>query len=261
MFGCWGACGEKIRVQDQSGESSTFYIRDRLDQGGFSTIELVSSSHGRLPYVLKRMICHSHIDEDKALREAQLHLNLPSHPNLLPCFGVARKPLLNHPQGALSQVCMILQYAQQGSLQSQLDRNRARENAFSSRLIARLMMGICEGLLVLLSLNVPLAHRDIKPGNVLLFDAWRPTLMDFGSCTPAEFAAENCSMTYRAPEWFQPPLGQSITERADIWSLGCLLYALYFFESPMDKVHARGDSVALAACSANILFPSDSLSK
>ncbi|KAA0199925.1 Serine/threonine protein kinase/TGF-beta stimulated factor [Fasciolopsis buskii] len=286
MFGCWGACSEKIRVHDRTGESTTFYVRDQLDQGyveilfiiffsGFSTIELVSSSQSRQLYVLKRIICHSQVDEDKALREMRLHLDMPSHPNLLPCFGGARKALSRHPQGALSQVCMILQYSKQGSLQRLLDQSRFKRNPFNTRLIACLLTGICEGLSVLLSLKVPLAHRDLKPGNVLIFDNWRPVLMDFGSCTPAvielntykdveywkEFAEENCSMTYRAPEWFQPPLGQAITERADIWSLGCLSYALCFLESPLEKVRAKGDSVALAACSANFSFPPDATTK
>lgn len=41
-------------------------------------------------------------------------------------------------------------------------------------------------------------------------------------------------------------------------SLGCLLYALYFFKSPFDDVFERGDSVALASASGNVNYPEDS---
>ena len=38
-------------------------------------------------------------------------------------------------------------------------------------------------------------------------------------------------------------------------SLGCTLYAMCFYESPFEKVHQRGDSVALAVMAANIKVP------
>lgn len=43
-----------------------------------------------------------------------------------------------------------------------------------------------------------------------------------------DWAAQNCSMFYRAPELFNPKVGSSIDESADVWSLGCVLYALMF---------------------------------
>ncbi|KAG5449148.1 Serine/threonine-protein kinase 16 [Clonorchis sinensis] len=273
MFGCWCDRSEKISVKNQQGIVTSFYVRDILDQGGFSTIELVSAASDRRNLlVLKRIRCHSKSDESKALSEARLHLSLPSHPNILPCVGTGMCPLHNHPQGAISEVFMVLDYCKRGSLLRELDSRQKRGvGGLPTHLAAKVCVGLCNALLVLLSLNVPMSHRDIKPGNVLLQDDWCPMLMDFGSCTPAvievvtyrdvelwkEFAAEHCSMAYRAPELFQPKVGENITEKADLWSLGCLLYALLFLESPMDRVHAKGDSVALAVWSAKIHFPTE----
>ncbi|ORX74348.1 kinase-like protein [Linderina pennispora] len=96
------------------------------------------------------------------------------------------------------------------------------------------------------------AHRDIKLANVMLADDMTPILMDFGSLAPARFraetrtdalriqddAAENCSLPYRAPELFDVQRGAEFDERTDVWSLGCLLFALAFnrtpFEDPLD---------------------------
>lgn len=97
-------------------------------------------------------------------------------------------------------------------------------------------------------------------------------LMDFGSCTEAreqicgqpeaqrlqDWAEERCSMTYRAPELFNVQSYCMIDERTDIWSLGCVLYAICFFKCPYDVIYEKGDSVALAVLSGHIAFPESS---
>lgn len=74
-----------------------------------------------------------------------------------------------------------------------------------------------------------------------------------------DLAAERCSMPYRAPELFNVESYCVIDERTDIWSLGCVLYALCYFKSPFDIVYERGDSVALAVLSGGVNFPNDSI--
>ncbi|CAL1716456.1 unnamed protein product [Somion occarium] len=84
---------------------------------------------------------------------------------------------------------------------------------------------------------VPYAHRDLKPGNVMIADDGTPILMDFGSAMKArvkvenrsqallqqDIAAEQCTMAYRAPELFDVKTGITLDEKVDIWSLGCTL--------------------------------------
>ena len=132
---------------------------------------------------------------------------------------------------------------------------------------------ICEGVKHMHDSDPePLAHRDLKPHNVLLTKDMRPVIMDLGSAAPArvnvrthaeaqhlqDTAAERCSMPYRPPELFQVNSKCEVDERTDVWSLGCLLHALCFFKSPYDEVFERGDSVALAVQSPGLRFPSDS---
>ena len=107
-----------------------------------------------------------------------------------------------------------------------------------------------------------------QPHNILLDRDMTPVLMDFGSCTPArvsvsnmreaqylqDTAAERSSMCYRPPELFQVSSNCDIDERTDIWSLGCLLYAMMCGHSPYDPVYERGDSVALAVQAGKIEF-------
>ncbi|KAI8321527.1 Pkinase-domain-containing protein [Martensiomyces pterosporus] len=115
------------------------------------------------------------------------------------------------------------------------------------------------------------AHRDIKLANVMLADDGRtPILMDFGSVGAARYsartrsdalriqddAAENCTMAYRAPELFDVQTGAEFDERTDIWSLGCLLFALAYNFTPFeDPAAGPGASIALAAINGKYTYP------
>lgn len=121
--------------------------------------------------------------------------------------------------------------------------------------------------------HIPYAHRDIKPGNVMLSDSSVPILMDFGSTLRAririsnrrealahqDLAAERSSMPYRAPELFDVPTDTTLTESVDIWSLGCLLYALAYLHSPFETAQTveQGGSIALAVLNGKYEMPEE----
>ena len=73
-----------------------------------------------------------------------------------------------------------------------------------------------------------LVHRDVKPSNILIDASDRAYLADFGlsrlSSDPAkapEIAASLGTIDYVAPEQIR---GDAIDGRADVYSLGCVLY-------------------------------------
>jgi len=90
-----------------------------------------------------------------------------------------------------------------------------------------------------------LVHRDVKPANVLVGEDGRVTLLDFGLVCPARgasrgagAAAEICvgTMEYAAPEQIR---GEAVDARADIYSLGCVLYELVTGRRPIDADSSR----------------------
>lgn len=87
-----------------------------------------------------------------------------------------------------------------------------------------------------------LTHRDLKPGNILLDNAGRPHIADFGLAVSEEDQLQEEASTvgtaaYMAPEQAR---GQSnrVDARTDIWALGVILYELLCRRLPF-KASAR----------------------
>ncbi|MDF2772571.1 MAG: pknB, partial [Geminicoccaceae bacterium] len=88
-------------------------------------------------------------------------------------------------------------------------------------------------------------HRDLKPGNVMLLPDGTAKILDFGLAKLADLS-ETASRAgglgtagYMAPEQVR---GQTVDARADLWSLGVLLYEMLTGVRPF-----RGDDVVSVA--------------
>ncbi|KIW16851.1 hypothetical protein PV08_04041 [Exophiala spinifera] len=117
------------------------------------------------------------------------------------------------------------------------------------------------------------AHRDIKPGNIMISDDGRlPILMDLGSLAPSptaitsrsqaiavqDVAAEHSTMPYRAPELFDVKTGSVIDTKVDIWSLGCTMYACLIGKSPFEaRSDETGGSLSICVLSGDWRWPGE----
>lgn len=249
-----------------------YHVRNRLGEGGFSYVDLVEDVHTHKLYALKRITCHSKQDERMAMQEVEYHQTL-THPYILDCFDSALHGKYDLSDNSTSQVLMLVTYHSFGTLHDELQRRIVKNAHLTEEYVLTLFNKICEGVKVMHDAKpLALAHRDIKPANILLTIDDCPVLMDLGSMGKArqeikgtaqarmlqDLAAERCTMPYRAPELFSVESCCTIDERTDIWSLGCLLYAMCFFKSPFDATHEKGDSIALAVLSGNVDIPEDS---
>merc|ERR1711937_360170 len=118
---------------------------------------------------------------------------------------------------------------------------------------------ITTGLSYLHSLRPKVFHRDIKPGNIILFQ--RPArgtcvlsgseyslvpqakLADFGIAKvfEAETSGLGTATVIGTPHYFAPELcrGEIYDERADAWSLGCVMYEMMCLHKPFHRAEAN----------------------
>jgi len=100
----------------------------------------------------------------------------------------------------------------------------------------------------------PVVHRDLKLENILFGQDDNVRLCDFGSCvigptflrnqdernTAEESIAKETTQMYRAPEMIDLYMRPVLTEKTDIWALGCILYALVFLVHPFQDMGSLG---------------------
>ena len=117
------------------------------------------------------------------------------------------------------------------------------------------------------------AHRDIKPGNIMIDDdGVTPILMDLGSLAPSptpitsrslalaiqDTAAEHSTMPYRAPELFDVKTGSVVDTKVDIWSLGCTVYACLVGKSPFEaRSEETGGSLSICVLGGDWRWPGE----
>ncbi|KAK0084437.1 hypothetical protein PV325_007031 [Microctonus aethiopoides] len=245
-----------------------YRVLEPLGEGGFSTVYLVEDTLTNNKFAIKKIICHSPEDQQAACKEIEYH-SILKHPNIIECVDSTQKGVADPLINVTSEVYLVLPYYHKGTLAQELERRARTTSYFSPLDVLNIFQQICEGVKVFHEVKPePLAHRDLKTANIVISSGYTPVIMDLGSVTNArvkvcgtqdaqslqDIAAERCSMPYRAPELFNVESYCMVDERTDIWSLGCILYALCYFKSPFDAVYERGDSVALAVMSANITF-------
>ncbi|ONL96437.1 Serine/threonine-protein kinase ATG1c [Zea mays] len=121
-------------------------------------------------------------------------------------------------------IYLILEYCRGGDLHAYLQRHKRVSEKVAKHFIRQL----ASGLKMLRDNNV--VHRDLKPQNILLVENNENTLLkiaDFGFAKflqPFALAETLCgSPLYMAPEVMQ---GQKYDAKADLWSVGVILYQL-----------------------------------
>jgi tRNA A-37 threonylcarbamoyl transferase component Bud32 len=177
--------------------------------------------------VLARDLASSDTARRRFRREARAAAAI-NHPNVVTIHAVDEHRELTF---------LVMEYVKGKSL-----RDRIR---FEGRLkpveVIQLSAQIAAGLAAAHAQGV--VHRDIKPGNVMLEDRLsRVKITDFGL---ARIAVDNVELTsrnvavgtpaYMAPEQLS---GNDVDSRADLFSLGCVMYAMLTGHSPFHGRHS-----------------------
>ncbi len=144
-----------------------------------------------------------------------------------------------------TKLYLIMEYCSNGDLARFIKINKVKNNLideeFVWKVFAQIVLALKEchqrsnnGVLQ------PILHRDIKPANVLLDSNMNIKMADFGLAKQLNGRSDLASTNVGTPYYMAPEVisEKDYDDRADIWSLGCLLYELCALHPPFDASNA-----------------------
>jgi hypothetical protein len=127
-------------------------------------------------------------------------------------------------------------FMQNGSLVKVLERVKAENPPpfWTPTGKAIIAWGILTGIEVIHAYSA--IHRDIKPSNVFIGEGQILKIGDFGIAKILEHTGDLAKTTIGTPTYASPEVaqGKPYSFKADIWSLGCLLYEMLALRRPFE---------------------------
>ena len=192
-----------------------------------------------------------HLNAGQLVAVKRLHPHLASEPTVVNEFldEVWLTASLKHPNvvevagwgSDEAGAYMVVELVQGVSLARLMKTTFDTGEIFSERMVVFLARSICRGLSAAHSLRartgepLSLVHRDLSPGNVLVGFAGEIKIADFGVAKAKQRLTKTMpgiakgEVAYMAPE---QALGEEIDARADIFSLGVILFELLSGKRP-----------------------------
>ncbi len=181
--------------------------------------------------VLAPQLAHSRTARQRFLREARAAAAI-SHPNVLTIHAVEEQD---------QSPFIVMEFVDGGSLKDFV----TQTGRLPPLQVIQLSAQIAQGLAAAHAQGV--IHRDVKPGNVMLHaGGLRVRLADFGL---ARVTFDNSELTshdqavgtpaYMSPEQLR---GERVDSRADLFSLGCVIYFMLVGYSPFQG-RTQGETI------------------
>lgn len=207
-------------------------LLDFLGKGGMASV--YKGEHPELGLIAVKVLAPRFRQKPTAvalfLQEGEIATAL-NHPNLIRTHG------LEILDGTYALIC---EYLRGWDLRNWIGEGRRCSPAWSCECIRQAALGVQE------ISREGLVHRDLKPSNLMLIPRSNAPhvevkIFDFGVCHRIGKSAENSllqgqivgTLGYLAPE--QTVAGIEIDTRADVYSLGCMLFELLTGRNPFEK--------------------------
>ena len=224
------ALNPNVAHQILEGINGSYRIESMLAKGGMgATVYLAKGSSGdRVALkLLPEIVGENQALTKRFLRETRSMFSV-SHPNVV--------PFLDHGQSPDGDHFIVMAYVPGGSL--------AKHPIGAVEDCIKFVADACQGLTELHRKGI--IHRDIKPSNILIGATGEPMICDFGLAKILRSSHQSSPLTragdrvgtegFMAPE--QLTDSTSTDHRADIFSLGAVLYRLLTGSAPLGRFPA-----------------------
>ena len=224
---------EKLNFIAKEGEIPEFDIDDYdylepIGDGSYGKIYLVKNKDDNSKYALKKIICHDLKEVKNIQKELELVYST-IHENLMKIIAIQYKCL-----DITTYSIYILMELGLSDWNEEIKRRAKKKNYYTEKEIIDILKQLTDALLYLEIQGI--AHRDIKPQNILIFENNVFKLTDFGEAKNLSDTSQQA--TLRGSELYMSPMlynGLKYNQRdvmhnpykSDVYSLGlCFIYAL-----------------------------------
>ncbi len=203
-----------------------YVVEEQIGKGGVA--QVFKAADPELGRAIALKVLELERDDDVAFferfqNEAQTIAKL-DHPNILPVYDFGNDKGFAY---------IVTKYASGGTLNDRMGHRMSPDT------IVSLLSPVAVGLDYAHELGV--VHRDIKPENILFDAEENPVLCDFGISVVLNSGARLTreGRIVGTPQYISPEqvLGKGRDPRADVYSLGVLLYELLFARPPFGGGH------------------------
>jgi serine/threonine protein kinase len=161
--------------------------------------------------------------KDGALSDFQKEIAMMQpfrHPNVLQYLGGCLTP---------PDIFIALEYMSRGSLYELLHHPTLQ---LTWAMALHFLTDASKGMIYLHSLTPPIIHRDLKSHNLLVDEAWRVKVSDFGLSTHLD--QQGTMTACGTPSWTAPEVirHSRYTEKADVYSFGVVMWESIVREDP-----------------------------
>ena len=208
-------------------ETDYNFIRP-IGEGTYGEVYLVENNETSEQFALKKIVCRDYNELIKHKNELELIFSV-RHENILNLCGISFKYL----DETTSAIYVLMELAH-NDWNMEIKRRIIAKKYYKEKEIIDILKQIIKGFLFLQEKNI--AHRDIKPQNILLFPNNVYKIADFGEAKNIKNIAQQS--TLRGSELYMSPVlykGYKFNQKnvlhnpykSDVFSLGyCLLYAI-----------------------------------
>jgi serine/threonine protein kinase len=207
-----------------------YTIHERIGAGGMARVFKAKDTN--LDRWVAVKILHEHLSDDpnfseRFTREAKLVASL-NHPNIVQVYDYS-----SFERDGVPIYYMVMPLLPGDSLRTVLDYCTRQGIRLPQRQTIAIMQQIANALAY--AHERGMAHRDIKPGNIIMDETGRPILTDFGIARMVEATRfTQDSMTTGTPAYMSPEQGngQAGDARSDQYSLAVMFFEMWTGKLP-----------------------------
>eukprot|EP00760_Papus_ankaliazontas_P036108 PhM_4_TR8197/c1_g1_i1/m.82020/K08857/NEK1_4_5; NIMA (never in mitosis gene a)-related kinase 1/4/5 len=220
---------------------SRYHVERKVGKGAFGVALVVVEKGGNNneKYVAKVMNLAQMSEKDKQHVKSEIDCLAQC------CHGNIIQHKESSTQG--NSLVLVTEFADGGDLAKEISVRKKRNMFFQTHEIACVFVQICLAIDHVHSRGI--LHRDVKPANIFFTKRGLVKLGDFGFSKHYEETLSNpVGNTLCGTPYYLPPemwLGDRYSKKADVWSLGIVLYEMMSLQRPFtaDNMKQLSDNV------------------